>query len=55
MLLSIAIVYVFVSYEFMNMTLVQDPTERSTIQDRTTPQWTEEEVRYSFHSLYRGH
>ena len=51
MLLSFIIAYVFISYEFVNMTLVQDPMERSTIEDRT-PQWTEEEVGYTFYSQY---
>ena len=44
LLVSFAVVYVMISYELLNMMVVQSPRDRSTIEDDTTPQWTEEEV-----------
>jgi len=43
LLLSMAVVYVFTGYEFLNMMMVQTPEELTTVKD-STPVWTEEEV-----------
>lgn len=47
LLLSMAVVYVFTGYEFLNMMMVQTPEELSTVRD-STPIWTEEEVNSKF-------
>lgn len=43
LLLSLIVVYIMTSYEFVNMIGVQTPSDRSTIED-STPQWTLHEV-----------